>query len=349
MILINGYFYCRRLTGIERYAIEITQRLDSLSLPGEISLIVPAYFDNIPDFKNIVTIRYGKKVPHILWQMFILQFFLLLHPGYTILDFGNTCLPFFPGIIFLHDIYCEFYPKDFSSFRDKIVRIYNRWQYRLIARKAQKICTVSNFSKNQISQSFSINPEKIDVIYSAWNHFPFIRKDDSIFNNYPLLSKPFYFLLGSLSKRKNIQWIIDYAAQHPNDIFAISGDSLPTAKTTISPVRPENIVLLGYLDDSKVKALMEKCIAFILPSYYEGFGLTPLEALSCGTRIIIANAASLPEVFEDSAYYIDPFYTDINLNTLLQKAVKSPETILKKYSFDISAEKVYNIIKEFSV
>ena len=136
MILINGYFLCRKLTGIERYAIEITRRLDSLSLPGEISIIVPGDCINIPAYKNISVICYKKIIPHILWQMFTLQSFLFRHRGFTIMDYGNTCLPFFPGIIFLHDIYCEIFPKDFSGFRDTIACLYNRWQYRLIAKKA---------------------------------------------------------------------------------------------------------------------------------------------------------------------------------------------------------------------
>ena len=114
MILINGYFFCRRLTGIERYAQEITSRLDKICKPGEIAMIIPATASNIPKYENIQIIPYGKTVQHILWQMFILQFFLLRHRQYTVLDFGNTCLPFAPGIIFLHDIYCEFFPKDFK-------------------------------------------------------------------------------------------------------------------------------------------------------------------------------------------------------------------------------------------
>jgi glycosyltransferase involved in cell wall biosynthesis len=136
-ILINGYFFCRPVTGVERYAIEITNRLDNLSLKNEIAIIIPGDAKNIPSYKNLKVIYYKKKIPHILWQMFTLQFFLLTRRKYIILDFGNTCLPFAPGIVFLHDIYCEFFPEDWKTFRDKLARIYNRWQYRLIAKKAK--------------------------------------------------------------------------------------------------------------------------------------------------------------------------------------------------------------------
>jgi glycosyltransferase involved in cell wall biosynthesis len=344
-ILINGYFLCRRLTGIERYAYEITRRLDTISRPKEISIIIPGDFDDIPPYQNLNVIKYKKKIPHILWQLVTLQFFLLTHRRYTILDFGNTCLPFAPGIVFLHDIYCEFFPEDFNGFRDKVVRLYNKWQYRLIAKRAKIIGTVSHFSKNQIVQTYHIDPGRVTVIYSSWNHFKTIKADYSVFEHYPALSKPFYFSLGSLSKRKNIAWIIEYAAKHPEDIFALSGDTLPTSKADLEGSRPANILLLGYLDDQKVRALMERCKAFILPSYYEGFGLTPVEALSCGARVIVARAASLPEILGNTAHYIDPFNTDVDLDKLLEEPVESPGELLEKYSYDAAAEKVYELIK----
>ena len=348
-ILINGYFFCRRLTGIERYAYEITSRLDKLCKPDEIAIIIPADEVNIPEYKNIRIIRYGKTIQHVLWQMITLQWFLVTHRKYTVLEFGNTALPFAPGIVFLHDIYCEFFPEDFKGFREKLIRLYNRWQYRLIAKHSKHIVTVSNFSRNQIIQYCKAKPENISVIYSSWFHFKSITADYSVLNDFSVLSRPFYFSLGSLSKRKNIRWIIEYARKNKEAIFAISGVSLPTVKADeLDNSIPQNIILLGYLDDPRVKALMTQCKAFILPSYYEGFGLTPLEALSCGAQIIIAKAASLPEIYGNTAHYIDPFNTDVNLDALLREPVEKPDAILAKYSYDTSAEKVYNIIKEFT-
>jgi glycosyltransferase involved in cell wall biosynthesis len=348
-ILINGYFLCRKLTGVERYAFEITNRLDKLSSPGEIAIIVPSNFDNIPSYKNLRVIRYKKIIPHILWQLLTLQFFLISHREYLILDFGNTCLPLAPGIVFLHDIYCEFFPEDFTSFRDKIVRLYNKWQYRLISRRAKKIVTVSYFSRDQIANTYHINPDRISVIYSSWNHFRTVKADYSVFDDFPALSNQFYFSLGSLSKRKNMNWIINYALRNPDSLFAISGTTLPTALDTslVDKEKLRNIILLGYLNDAQVKALMERCKAFILPSYYEGFGLTPLEALACGAPIIISNAASLPEIFGNTAHYIDPFDTDVDLDEILKQPVDSPDEILEKYSYDTSARQVYDLIKEY--
>jgi glycosyltransferase involved in cell wall biosynthesis len=137
-----------------------------------------------------------------------------------------------------------------------------------------------------------------------------------------------------------------YAAKNPSDLFALSGKSLPSFKNNeISSIK--NIILLGYLNDQEVKALMEKCKAFILPSYYEGFGLTPLEALSCGSQIIVSSAASMPEIYGKTAHYIDPYNIEINIDKLLKDPVEASDLVLKKYSYDNSAKKLYELMSEY--
>jgi glycosyltransferase involved in cell wall biosynthesis len=350
-ILINGDFLCRRLTGIERYAYEITQRLDKLTDPKELAIAVPSNALNVPSYKNIEIIYLGKLKSHLLWQMTTLQFFLLCHKNYMLIDYGNTCLPFSPGITFLHDIYCEAFPGDFSGLRDRLICVYNRLQYRLIAWRAKEIITVSGFSKSQIAGFFHVEPERITVIYNGWEHFLPLVPDYSVFKTFPeLAEKEYFFSLGSLSRRKNLKWILEYAKKNPRSLFAVSGTSLSVLKTNeIGELNSsKNIKMLGYLEDPQVKALMEKCKAFIMPSYYEGFGIPPLEALSCGVPVIVSNSASLPEIYGNTAHYIDPDNTDTDIDALLCEPVDSPDVLLKKYTYDSGAEKLYSIIKKYS-
>ncbi|GHV89651.1 group 1 glycosyl transferase [Spirochaetia bacterium] len=348
MIIINGDFLCNNLTGIERLAYEITARLDRISQKNEIGIVIPLNAKVKPEYKNIKTIFYDKAIKSFpKWQQFIFPRILKKHHAIP-LDFGNSCPLFRPGITFLHDIYCKLFPEDFTTRREKLERRYFCLMYRIIALRAKKIATVSHFTRAQIISNYHVKPRKISVIYSSYDHFKTVKSDTSIYDQFSILSKPFYFSLGSLSRRKNIKWIIEYALKHPDSTFAISGVSLPTVRVNEldnAPV-PANIVLLGYLDDSKVKALMERCKAFILPSYYEGFGLTPLEALCCGAKIIVANAASLPEIYGNTAHYIDPYDINTDLDELLKQPVEPPDEILKKYSYDTSARQVYELIKE---
>ncbi len=166
--------------------------------------------------------------------------------------------------------------------------------------------------------------------------------DFSILENTPKLQNGFYFTLGSLSKRKNLKWILDYAKKNPDDLFAISGkplnDLIPNELDQLKELK--NIIFLGYLTDGQVKTLMSKCKAFIFPSYYEGFGIPPLEALSVGAKIIVSKAACLPEIYGNTAHYIDPNNPDVNLNQLLEQPVESPERILEKYTYDNAAEQL---------
>ncbi|MFA6856838.1 MAG: glycosyltransferase family 1 protein [Treponema sp.] len=346
-IVINGESWCHNLTGIERLAIEVTEALDTMVQPGEIELIVPSNAKNVPVLKNIKVVRIdyeAKSFPR--WTQFVVQKYILKHHAVS-LDYSNTCPIFAPGIEFLHDIYCKLYPQDFTSGRDKLVRLYSDFMYRIIAKHAKKIITVSEFTKKTIVDTYHINPDRVAVVYSGVGQYRNIPADDSVFNRLPQLrERSFYFTLGSLSTRKNLKWIADHAELYPDELFAVSGKALENV------VPPEleklkhlhNVVMTGYLSDEQVKALLKKCKAFVFPSYFEGFGLPPLEALSCGTPVIISNRTSLPEIYGGCAHYIDPDKPNVNLDNLLEEPVESTEKLLEKYTLKKTAERLYNVI-----
>jgi len=345
-IIINGIFYNNKLTGIERFAHEITKRLDALSEPGEITLILPPNApDTVPAFTNIRVVRLirtpGKPLKNLKLALYI-----LLHRAYCI-DYGNNTPPAGHGLVFLHDIYCRTFPDDFRTPQDRKTMKRTCRMYKKIARRADTICTVSEFSKKQIMDYYGVPPEKIRVIYSGSDHMNTIQADNSIFDRFPVLKeRPFYFTLGSISLRKNLKWIADHAERFPDELFVISGTAL---KNVVPPELEKvktlpNIISAGYLSDGEVKALMQNCRAFVFPSYFEGFGLPPLEALACGAQIIISNAASLPEIYGTCAHYIDPSDPGANLNALLAESVEQPACLFEKYSLDRSASQLYELL-----
>ncbi len=349
VIAINGEAWCHTLTGIERLAIEVVQHLDRLVQPGMMELVVPANAKDVPELSNIKTVRL-KREAHFFprWTQVDFQLYVLAHRRLS-LDFSNTCPFFAPGIEFIHDIYCALYPEDFTSRRDKLICLYSRMMYRAIAKRAKVVLTVSEYTKQTVIDRYHTPAGKIRVVYSGVTGYRDIQADFSVFDRLPRLKdgKPFYFTLGSLSRRKNLKWIAEHAALYPDEIFAVSGKPLP------SVVAPElekmkslsNVIMTGYLSDGEVKALLSRCKAFVLPSYFEGFGLPPLEALSCGTQIIVSNRTSLPEIYGSAAHYIDPDKPDVDLDKLLAEEVSSPDPLLEKYDLAKTAERIYGIIQ----
>lgn len=346
-ILINGDFLCRNLTGIERFATEVCIRLDKLIKPKEISLYVPADFPHIPDFMNIEVIISKHRCNFFpLWEHVFFAHFARKQKALP-LDFSNITPLFYPGIVFIHDIYARLYPEDFKSVKDKLIKLYACSMYRHAAKKAKRILTVSEFSKGQIAEIYKIPVDRISVVNNGWDHFKSIKPDDTIFKSFPVLYKNSYFFsLGSLSLRKNLKWIADYAQKHQNDFFAVSGKAIsglvPPELKQLQKLK--NVVMLGYVTDGQVKSLMNSCKAFIFPSYYEGFGIPPLEALSTGCPVIISNASCLPEIYGDCAHYINPYKTDVDLTAVLKETVSSPDKILEKYTYAHAAVKLQNIL-----
>ena len=350
--LINPNFLCRNLTGIERFAFETCKRLDLLLQPQDnIYIIIPSNAKTIPQYKNIKIIKSDKPLKSFpLWDLFQFASYCRKNKA-TGINFSNTApLGRFCGISFIHDIYAKQYPQDFISKKEKLVRLYSCFNYKNIARNAKKVITVSDFSRVQIKNIYKVPDNRIEVISNGWEHFKDIPCEPVAGDVDFLTPGSFYFTLGSLQKRKNLGWIAKYAAAHPEEKFAISGKAVSgfvSGDIAVLQSLP-NVKLLGYVTDSQVKWLMKNCKAFIFPSYYEGFGIPPLEALSVGTKIIVGNAASLPEIYKNSAVYIDPYNTDCNLEELLShypsNCNQSADFVLNEYTYDKAAQKLYNIL-----
>lgn len=209
--------------------------------------------------------------------------------------------------------------------------------YRLVSKYYKKVITISEVSRQDISTKLNIPKEHIRIVGTGWEHMNDIVADEDIFQRFPQLVQGNYFYgMGSQYPYKNFKWIIEVAKRNPDKIFCVAGK-----RTNIEngiDDSPENMIYTGYIEDGEHKALIKNSRAFLHPSKLEGFGIPPLEALSQGVPVIIANASCLPEIYGNTAHYIDPDNYDYDLDELLEEKVDEPDRLLKKYSWDQVAE-----------
>ena len=207
--------------------------------------------------------------------------------------------------------------------------------------------TVSNYSKARLAKFMNVPESRFHVISNAWQHYQRVEEDDSIFDKLPVgYQRGEYFMaLSSLSPQKNFVWVKEVAKRNPNKKFLIVGRAEGFTKLGAGDLQESNLHFTGYLTDGEIKSLMKGCRAFIHPAVYEGFGIPPIEALSCGAELIVSTAACLPEVYGKSAHYIDPYNYEVDLDELLKEPIAPASEVLDKYSWAREAKKLLELLR----
>lgn len=205
-----------------------------------------------------------------------------------------------------------------------------------IIEMATGIITVSEFSKRDILKFFPMNPDKIFVTPLATKEiFKPLDKDASftfIKNKYNI-NKNFLLYLGGFSSRKNVHGLIEafskaYKNLNTDMDLVILGSYNDSSQKLVKLVgnlnMDDHIKFLGFIPEIELPLFYSAATVFVYPSTYEGFGLPPLEAMSCGTPVITSNITSIPEVVKDSGMLIDP-YTNSDLENAIEILVNRRE------------------------
>ena len=342
---VDGSFFAQRLSGIQRYSIELLAALDRIVPPGLVEIVTPQGVA-APSYKNIKVVPFGSRTG-LLWQQ-------LDYPKYLKQRGAKglaTCniIPWFgfTGIAVVHDV-CYRARQDFykDNTRDRLSAAWHCLQYGRIAKKAERIITVSEFSKSEIHKYYGVPLDKMDVVYNAWQQMERLAPDDGIFAKHPQLKKgAYYFSMANLLKNKNFPWILRAAKAKPDAVFAIAGGgSLAAEAERLGLADLPNVLYLGYVSDGEARALMTNCRAFLFPTLYEGFGIPPLEAIACGApQVIVSDTPCMREVYGDSAAYIDLSANPGNVDDITP--AKAPAAAaLDRYSWDKSAARLLQIL-----
>lgn len=216
------------------------------------------------------------------------------------------------------------------------------------------IITVSNHAKSEILKYFNCDENKIQVIYNG------IDPNFAEGSKKTLINRPYILTVGNLKPHKNLSNALRafkiFSEKNPDYLFCIVGQKDGFITNGIEDIRnvikgiESKVIFTGFVSEIDLKSYFANASLFMFPSYYEGFGLPILEAMSFGIPIISSNATSLKEVGNDAVLYFNPYdVEDIcdKMNMIVDSLWTPSEakyiSNLAKFSWDKSAEQHVSI------
>ena len=262
-----------------------------------------------------------------------------------------------PSVVQFHDLNYEHYPHD--------VQKKYQWHYKTFfprfARKAKRIVTVSEFSKQDIVDCYGIAPEKIDVAYNGVNEkfAPISEEEKGTIRAKYTDGNPYFMFVGSLHPRKNLARLFTafdlFKGQTPSNVkLLIVGEkrwwSEPIEKAYSQMRFKDEVVFAGRLSADDLHLVTAAALASVYVSYFEGFGIPILEAFRCETPIITSNVTSMPEVAGDAALLVDPFseasiaegMTEMLDENVRENLIEKGRERVQDFSWDQAAEEIWN-------
>lgn len=305
-LYVNGKFLSQPTTGVQRYAAGVVETWDHDLDCGRIDrsaysirLIVPKTDRKIPQYKHIEVVpsHFGGR----LWE----QVELPLRSAGGVLFSPYAAAPVFKAghIVTIHDAGVAATPEQYSP----LFRGYYRAVYWLLGKFSLALLTDSCFSKQELHKYFSVPLEKMTVLPVGCDHLLKIPASPGTLNKFAL--EPGKYILGvsSQSPIKNFDGLVRAwkLLGRPELKLAIAGKARRIFVQDAAP-QDSGVAWLGYVSDGELRALYEEACAFVYPSFYEGFGIPPLEAMGCKCPVVVARSSSLPESCGDAALYCDP-------------------------------------------
>ncbi len=300
---------------------------------------------------------------HIWFQYRIPRLFKKIKPDLFLSPDGFIPLHTnIPTLTVIHDINFLHFPKDLPFF----VRKYYLKYFPLFAKKAQRVSTVSNYSKTDLIKNYAVAPEKIDVVYNGVDDIfrPLAKKEQQRIREKYSDGKPFFIFIGSLLPRKNLPRLFkafDLFKQETkfSHKLILIGDPMHSFREidqTFSTMKfKKDVLFIGRVSRDETALLLASSRALLFVSYFEGFGIPLIEAFRSGVPVLAGDQTSLPEISGNAALYVDPFsvqsikegLVEIDQNKIIRdQLIRKGKIQGEKYSWDKSADLLWKSIEE---
>lgn len=364
---INGRFLVAKQTGVQRAAYNLTRSLVAIDRRNQYFLFTGESQIGNPDwdYPNVELItsplKVGDNLRNHWWEQFTLPRLAKKH-GVDILHSPANMAPLFykgPAIVHIHDLCFVVNPQWYSYLFHSV---YNFLIPRL-ARKATRVITNSNNSRNDLLQFCNIDAGRVNLIYWAVDESFTPDPEPEADRLVEIPEEGYILYVGSLEPRKNISNLVEafqrLRNQYPNlktKLILIGGESPLFADVRLKIKRyREDVIFKGFVNDLALREYYRRATVVAYPSLYEGFGLPPLEAMASGTPVVTSMTSSIPEVVGDAALMVSPYdyqqlsdalaqvILDENLRQHLRK--KGLEQV-KRFSWKIVARSIIAVYHE---
>lgn len=364
-ILIDALSLLSSMTGLGRYTYEISKELKRAD-DFKYSYFYGYYSDKlieISDAPNVKSLKsfivknsfLKKTVRRLLF--FISSFSAKTYDLYWQPNFiPNDGIKAKKTVTTVHDfsfiLHRNFHPKE-------RIEYFEKYFFKNIV-KSDMLITGSEYSKQEILERLDFKEHKIKVIYHGINHAIFKQYKDTELNFD--IPKKFILSVGSIEPRKNLLGLLkaynllesNLKSEYKLVLVGFKGWQNSEIMQLIDKNR-ENINYLGFISDEELAKVYNLASCFVFPSFYEGFGLPPLEAMACGAPVVSSNLTSMPEICSDAAVYCNPYDIDdiakkielvLKNNTLREEMIEKGLKRALEFTWKKSADDHAKVFKE---
>lgn len=292
-MLVNGRFLTRAPTGVDRFAHELLGAL-ARRRGRPLRVAVPAASE-LPARSELLKV--GRRAGNA-WEQIDLP---RVAAGDPLINLCNSApLARENQLVVIHDAGSFANAANYS----RAFRAWYRVMHASLMRRARVVATVSRFSAGELNRLFPARRRALEVIPEGGEHILRTGADRALLRRLGLEGRRYVLAVGSHSPNKNFRAVLQaLRLLDDKDLLCVAvGRSNPRVFAPVE-LQDERLCIAGAVGDAELRALYEAAACFVFPSYYEGFGLPPLEAMCCGCPVVVSDRASLPEVCGQAALY----------------------------------------------